>query len=116
MAQELKQWQARLEQEQEARREADDLVLRRSSEIDQLRAENQYLAQQLGAIPGFVSEKVQPLKQELEELRQLMVWVGHPCSGCGKPTSGVPSREVAAKLLRDGGYGHGKCVKKRSWK
>ena len=119
MAQELKQWQARLEQEQEARREADDLVLRRSSEIDQLRAENQYLAQQLEALPSKIVpkvwEQIQPMQQEMEELRQLKVWAGHPCSKCGKPTSGVPSREVAAKLLQDGGYGHGDCVKKRSW-
>ena len=119
MAQELQQWQVRLQQEQEARGEAEDLASHRSSEIDQLRAEKQHLAQQLENVPMQITPKIweliQPLNQELIDLRQLHVWVGHPCAGCGKPTSGAPTREVAAKLLREGGSGHGKCVKKRSW-
>ena len=119
MAQEVRQWQAGLQQEQVARKEAEELVSNRNSEIDQLRAENQRLTQTLEDLPSKIVpkvwEQIQPLQQETEELWLLKVWVGHPCSGCGKPTSGIPSREVAAKLLRDGGYGHGDCVKKKSW-
>ena len=119
MAQEVRRWQAGLQQEQVARREAEELVSYRSSEIDQLQAEKQRLAQQLEDLPSKIVpkvwEQIQPLQQETEELRLLKVWAGHPCSKCGKPTSGVPSREVAAKLLRDGGYGHGECVQKKSW-
>ena len=118
MAQELKQWQAKLEQEQAARREADDLVSHRRTEIERLKAENQRLAQQLEDLPGQITPKIweliQPLQDELKQLRPLNVWVGHPCVACGKTTSGVVSRKLAGELLRDGGYGHGECVKKRS--
>ena len=119
MAQEVHHWQARLEQEQEAKVEAEALAAKRSSEIDQLKAENQRLSQEVQEIPGRITSKVwgmlQPFKQELDELRLLKVWVGHSCTVCGKPTPGTPPREVAAKLLREGGYGHGDCLKKRSW-
>ena len=119
MAKKLQQWQAKLEKEQEARSENEDLVSRRSMEIERLRAENQHLAQRLDNLPNQIAPKlwglIQPLQQEVGELRLLKVWGGHPCTVCGKPTSGVPTRELAVKLLRDGGYGHRECVKKRSW-
>jgi len=117
--QEVHQWKERFEQEQESRKNAETLAAKRSSEIGQLKAEKQGLIQAMEESPGRISAKLlemlQPFKQELEELRQLKVWVGHPCKVCGKPTPGTPPREVAAQLLREGGYSHSKCVKKRSW-
>ncbi len=87
MAQEVRQWEARFEQEQVARREAEELVSNQSSEIVQLKAENQRLAQQLEDLPSKIVpkvwEQIQPMQQEVEELRQLQVWAGHPCSKCG---------------------------------
>ena len=119
MAQEVHHWQARLEQEREAKVEAEALAAKRSSEINQLKAENQGLSQEVREMPGHIYaevwEMLQPFKQKMEELRLLKVWVGHHCKVCGKPTPGVTTREVAARLLREGGYGHGDCLKKRSW-
>ena len=119
LTQEVHQWQAKLQQEQQSRWEADNLVAQRGSQIDQLKTKNQALAQQLEAIPGLVSDKfaelVQPLLVELEQLRPLKVWTGHPCSKCGKPISGVTSRELAADLLREAGFRHGNCVRKWPW-
>ena len=87
------------------------MAIKRSSEINQLKDENQRLAQEVQEMPGRISgklwEMLQPFNQELDELRLLKVWAGHPCKVCGKPTPGVTTREVAAKLLREGGYGHG---------
>ena len=95
------------------------MAAKRNLEIAGLKSENQRLTLEVQEMPGRISTKVwemlQPFKQELEELRLLKVWVGNPCTVCGKPTPGTPPREVAAKLLRDGGYGHGECVKRRSW-
>ncbi len=119
MALEVQQWKGRFEQEEESRQVAEALAAKRSSEIAGLKTENQRLTLEVQEMPGRISTKVwemlQPFKQELEELRLLKVWVGNPCTVCGKPTPGTPPREVAAKLLRDGGYGHGECVKRRSW-
>ena len=119
MAQEVHLWKGRFEQEEESRQVAEALAAKRSSEIAGLKTENQRLTLEVQEMPGRISTKVwemlQPFKQELEELRLLKVWVGNPCTVCGKPTPGTPPREVAAKLLRDGGYGHGECIKRRSW-
>ena len=115
MAQEVHHWKVRFEQKEESRQDAEALAAKRSSEIDQLKAENQRLSQEVQEIPGPIWEILQPFKQELEELRLLKVWVGHPCEVCGKPTPGVTNRELAAKLLREGGYGHGDCLEKKSW-
>jgi hypothetical protein len=118
MDQHSQQWQAKLQQEQQSRWETDNLVAQRGSEIVQLKTENQSLAQQLEEAPGFITEKfleaVRPLLVELEQLRPLKVWDGHPCSKCRKPISGGTSREVASRLLWEGGYGHANCVKKWS--
>jgi hypothetical protein len=35
----------------------------------------------------------------IDDLTPLMVWAGHPCCVCEKPTDGVVDRETAAKLL-----------------
>ncbi len=117
--QEVQHWKRIFEQEQGFRQAAEFLAAERSSEIDQLKAENQRLTQEVQEMPGHIcanlSRELKPLQQELDELRLLRVWVGHPCKVCGKPTSGVTAREVAAKMLREGGYAHGKCLKKKSW-
>ena len=76
---------------------------------------SQEIQEMPGRISANLSRELKPLQQELDELRLLMVWVGHPCKVCGKPTSGVTTREVAAKMLREGGYTHGDCLKKGSW-
>jgi len=119
MAQEVHHWKGRFEQEEESRQIAEALAAKRSSEINQLKVENQRLSQEVREMPDRISAKVwemlQPFKQELEELRQLKVWVGHPCKVCSKPTPGVTTRKVAARILRDGGYAHGDCLKKRGW-
>ena len=119
MAQEVHHWKGRFEQREESRQVAEALAIKRSSEIDQLKAENQRLSQEIQEIPGRISVQVwvmlQPFKQELVELRLLKVWVGHSCKVCGKPTPGVTTREVAARILREGGYAHGDCLK-RSWR
>jgi myosin heavy subunit len=119
MDQHSQQWQAEFQQEQEDLRVAEDLVARRDSEIDQLKTKNHGLTQQLEAIPGLVSDKfaelVQPLLVELEQLRPLKVWTGHPCSKCGKPISGATSRELATDLLREAGFRHVNCVRKWPW-
>ena len=87
--------------------------------MDGLKVENQRLDREVQEMPGRISvevwEMLQPFKQELEELRLLKVWVGHPGKVCGKPTPGVTTREVDARILRDGGYAHGDCLEKRSW-
>ena len=88
MAQEVHHWKGRFEQEEESRQIAEALAAKRSSEINQLKVENQRLSQEVQEMPGRISAKVwavlKPLKQELEELRQLKVWVGHPYRVCGK--------------------------------
>jgi DNA repair exonuclease SbcCD ATPase subunit len=40
----------------------------------------------------------------------LMVWAGHPCCVCGRPTDGVVDQETAAKLLERAG--HKECLLK----
>ncbi len=118
MAQEVQQWKGRFEQEEESRQVAEALAAKRSSEIAGLKAENQVRSQEVQETPGRIYTKVwgmlQPFKQELEDLRLLKVWGGHPCKFCGKPTPGVTTREVSARILREIGYGHSDWLK-RSW-
>ena len=52
------------------------------------------------------------LVAEVQELRPLKVWAGHPCKHCKKPLLGVASREDAARLLED--FGHAECIKEHS--
>jgi DNA repair exonuclease SbcCD ATPase subunit len=119
LAQEAQDWQGKLGMEQIARREAEALAAGYLAEMAQLKEANQQLERALQELPGRlvapVWQWIQPLKKELEELRSLGVWNGHPCSICGQPTSGVTSRQVAGKILERGGYVHGQCVKKDGW-
>ena len=58
----------------------------------------------------------QQLDQELEQLRPLLIWAGHPCALCRKPLRGVVEPEVAQVLLKD--LAHKLCLverEKRHW-
>lgn len=54
---------------------------------------------------------IQSLTAEIEQLRPLKVWVGHPCAVCRKPLPGIVSREDAAKAMKD--FGHKDCLDKQ---
>ena len=49
--------------------------------------------------------------QELERLRPLLVWAGHPCAFCGKSLRGEVEPEVARSLLKD--LVHKECLEER---
>ena len=49
--------------------------------------------------------------EDLEQLRPLDVWTGHPCALCGGALRGVVKPEIAEKLLRD--LAHKECLTKR---
>ena len=46
--------------------------------------------------------------EDLEGLRPLEVWAGHPCAECGAPLRGVVPRETAGVLLKD--LAHSECI------
>ena len=56
---------------------------------------------------GLASRIIEKNELEAGELRPLKVWVGHPCTVCKKPHSGVVDRELAASLLEN--VGHKEC-------
>ena len=113
------EWQDKFSQEQMGRQGAQALSDQLRAEVDRLKETNQQLQLRIDRIPKDVTREVwtliEPMQKELEELRLLKVWVGHPCAGCGKPTSGVTSRKAAGEILREAHYGHGECVKKTGW-
>ena len=63
MAQEVHHWKGRFEQEQESRQVAEALAAKRSSEIDQLKVENQRLSQEVREMPNRISAKVWEMLQ-----------------------------------------------------
>ena len=109
------EWQEIFQQEQRAHQQARSLADQLLGEVEQLKEVNQVLQDKIEQLPehfaGEVWKLIDPMQKELAELRPLKVWVGHLCVRCHKPTSGVPSRELAGQILRDGRYGHGNCVK-----
>ena len=117
MAQESQKWQEKLAAEQQAKGAAEARATGYELEVNRLKQGNQQLQQRIEQLPkDFTQEAwklIEPMKGELEQLREC--WTGHPCTICGKPTPGVISREVAGKILREGGYAHGECIKKRGW-
>jgi DNA repair exonuclease SbcCD ATPase subunit len=119
IAREVQDWRGKLGMEQQSRQQAEALAAGYLAEMAQLKEANQQLEKALQELPDRLVapawQWIQPLKKELEELRPLAVWDGHPCSICGQPTSGVTSRQVAGKMLRKGGYAHGQCAKKNGW-
>ncbi len=88
-----------------------------SGEVEQLKEVNQELQNRIELLPkhltGEAWKLIDPMQKELAELRPLKVWVGHPCVRCHKPTPGVPSRKEAGRMLREAGYCHGDCLKKK---
>ncbi len=48
--------------------------------------------------------------RELELLRPLVVWAGHPCALCGDALRGVVEPEVARGLLKD--LAHKECLER----
>ena len=111
------EWQGKFVEEQRARRQAQALADQSNAEIGRLKETNQLLQSQNEQLSDTAYREAwklyEPYIKELAELRQLKVWAGHPCVRCHQPISGIPSRVVAAKILREGGYGHGKCPKKK---
>ena len=49
--------------------------------------------------------------RELQLLRPLKVWAGHPCALCGEPLRGVVNRQVAKAILKD--LAHKECKDQR---
>ena len=119
LEQKEQEWQEKFQQEQRARQQARALADQLSGEVEQLKEVNQELQDKIEQLPkhltGEVWKLIDPMQKELAELRPLKIWVGHPCVRCHKPTSGVTSRKLAGQILRDGGYGHGDCLKKKAW-
>lgn len=112
--QEVQDWEQKLAAEQEARSEAEGQIVWYEKENARLKEANQELLvrleQQPDQILQIVREQLRPVNQELEQLRPLKAWAGHPCTECGKPVNGVPSREVAGKILRKGRLVHKGCA------
>ena len=48
--------------------------------------------------------------RELEQLRSMAVWAGHPCALCGSALRGVVEPEVARGLLKD--LAHKECLER----
>ena len=117
MEQQEQEWQAQLAKEQRARQQARALADQLSGEVEQLKEVNQELQNRIELLPkhltGEAWKLIDPMQKELAELRPLKVWVGHPCVRCHKPTPGVPSRKEAGRMLREAGYCHGDCLKKK---
>ena len=84
MGQEVQDWQGKFGEEQKARKEAEGQADRHSAEADRLMEANRELQQKLQSLPSRLAQElwelVQPLNDELEELRPLKVWSGHSCT------------------------------------
>lgn len=108
-------WRTKLEAEQAARQKAEAQWGAWRDKAGHLELDNQRLQ---GAVEEWqqTAEKtnhmLMSIVSEVNELRKLKVWVGHPCRFCKKPQSGVVSREDAEKVMED--FGHQDCIKKHS--
>ena len=107
MRQGAMQWQQRVEAERTTRQRSDAQIATLSQDNQRLQGE---LAQwqQWGANAQAV---IQSLTAEVEGLRPLVVWTGHPCKVCKLPMYGSVEPDVAAKLMQD--IGHKACVEKQ---
>ena len=108
MRQGAAQFRQQLGAEQEARRMSESESTNQAREIMGLRQECQ--SQQ--EILGRAESALNALLAEVETLRPLRVWAGHPCQRCGKPMSGLVDRATAARLLED--FSHVACLEQRS--
>ena len=82
------------------RADTDSCSGRLTQELEELRAE-------LSRTQGEKEE----LKLELEQIRPLTVWAGHPCAICSLPLLGLVTPEKAQELLKD--YAHKECLQER---
>ena len=84
MGQEVQDWQSKFTEEQNARKGAEALADQHSAEVASLRESNRELQQRLQSLPDRLAQElwelVQPLNDELEDLRPLKVWAGHSCT------------------------------------
>ena len=104
MRQGAAQFRQQVRAEQEARQMSESESANQAREIMCLRQECQ--SQQ--EILGRAETALNALLDEVQELRPLRVWAGHPCQRCGKPMSGVIDRATAARLLED--FSHVACL------
>ena len=51
------------------------------------------------------------LDQELQQLRPLLIWAGHPCALCREPLKGVVQQEGATALLQN--LAHSQCIEEQ---
>ena len=100
--------EAQLEEQSKQRTELEQQVVGARTQVTDLAYQNRQLEEQLKLCQGLIEN----LAAELECLRPLQVWVGHPCVVCRKPTSGVVSRDMATNLLQD--LGHPACLHKQN--
>jgi len=108
MRQNAVQWQGKFGEEQVARQKAE-------AQATTLWQDNQQLHGKLTEWQQWESTAqaaIQSLTNEVEGLRPLKVWAGHPCKICNKPLPGIVSREDAAKAMKD--FGHADCLKQDS--
>lgn len=51
------------------------------------------------------------LDQELQQLRPLLIWAGHPCALCHEPLEGVVAPEEVPDLVKN--LAHNECIKEQ---
>lgn len=51
------------------------------------------------------------VREEVERIRPLQVWAGHPFAICHQPLHGVVKRNTAARLAKD--FAHKVCIEQR---
>lgn len=100
--------EAQLEEQSRQRAELEEQIAGARTQVADRAYHNRQLEEQLKLCQGLIEN----LAAELECLRPLQVWVGHPCVVCRKPTSGVVSRDMAERLLQD--FGHPACLHKQN--
>ena len=104
MRQGAAQFRQQVRAEQEARQMSESESANQAREIMGLRRETHDQQELLGRAETALNA----LLDEVQELRPLRVWAGHPCQRCGKPMSGRVDRATAARLLED--FSHVACL------
>jgi len=105
--QDAAQWQGRFAAEQVARQKAD-------AQTTTVRQDNQRLNGEVAEWRQRAAKAqlvFQSVTAEVEELRPLKAWAGHPCMVCKQPMFGSVDREMAARLMKD--LGHKACVEQQ---
>jgi regulator of replication initiation timing len=107
MRQRTDQWRQEFAAEQAARQKLEEWAGKIWPEHQRVQAE---LAEWQRWLPK-AHQTFQVMDAEIEGLRPLQVWAGHPCKKCQMPMSGLVDRETAAKLMH--GFGHKACLEKQ---